>query len=171
MREFLLMILIIFSVICPVKADVYDHGQSLEIISKQIPKPENIKCKFKQEKYIKNIQKPVVSGGDFEFVKGEGVYFTTTYPIYSKTDYTNKNYRQINDIISAISSKKYSKIEKEFNFYYEEKKSGWILGMKPKRNSKTAEFISSITVSGKDYIQKIETAQTNGNKTILWFTK
>ncbi len=171
MRKIFFVVFIILIFPCFAFGDVYDYPQSLENISKQIPKPENIKCKFKQERYLKNIKNPIVSGGDFEFVKSKGVCFLTTYPVVTKTDYTNKNYRQINDIISAISSKKYSKIEKEFNFYYEVKNSDWTLGMKPKKNSKTSDFIKSITICGKDYIKKIETSQTNGNKTVLWFIK
>lgn len=152
-------------------ADVYNSPSTLENISKQIPKVGSIKCGFKQEKFLKNIEKPIVSKGDFEFIENKGVYFNTTYPVKSKTDYTNKNYKQINDIVNAISAKKYGKLEKEFEFYFSGSKESWVLGMKPKKNSDAYAYISSITIDGSNYISKISISQTNGNKTVIWFKK
>lgn len=152
-------------------ADVFSQPASLGTIVQQIPKPQNIKCKFKQEKHLQNISKPIVSGGDFEFVENKGVYFHTRYPVQTEIDYTNKNYKQINDVITAISNKKYSRLEKEFNFFYSKDGLKWILGMKPKTKSAASGYISAITISGKDYITQISITQTNGNKTVIWFTK
>ena len=151
--------------------DVFNNPSPLNDISKQIPELNSIKCKFKQEKHLQNIQKPLISGGDFEFKKNEGVYFYTTYPVKSTQNYTNKNYKQINDIINGISSKRYSKLEKEFDFYFEGNGKNWTLGLKPKKDSSAQNYISSIIISGGDYIKQITISQTNGNKTILWFTK
>ena len=161
-----------FFVFCNLSyANVYNHPDKFENILRQIPKAENIKCKFYQEKYLKNVQKPVISKGDFEFIENKGVYFYTHYPVEIKTDYTNKNYKQINEIISAINSKKYSKLEKEFDFYFEKNKNNWSLVMKPKKNSKSYGYISSITIDGNKNIDKISILQTNGNKTLIWFKK
>lgn len=171
MKKLFIFICLIFSFFVRVYGYVYEYPTSFEKIQKQLPELENIKCKFRQEKHLKNISKPLISSGNFEFIKNKGVYFYTLEPIISTTDYTNKNYKQINDIVNAISTKKYSKIEKEFNFYYEKKKNIWSLGIKPKKNSGAYDFISSITIEGTDYIQKIEIQQTNGNSTVLWFTK
>lgn len=171
MKKIILIVCFILCCCCSAFADVYDYPQNLEYISAALPKLSSIKCAFKQEKYLNNIQKPIVSGGDFVFKKDEGVYFYTKYPIQSKVDYTNKNYKQINDIINAISSKKYSKIEKEFKFYYQKKSNSWTMGMKPQKASRTADYISYISISGEDYINKIEIVQTNGNKTIIWLKK
>ena len=170
MRKIIIMVLIIVMP-CFAFGNLYDNPQSLEFISKQLPKLESIKCNFKQEKYLKNVQKPLISGGEFEFIKNKGVYFKTTYPIHSQTNYTNKNYRQINDVINAIFTKKYSRLEKEFNFYFSKNSQNIELGMRPKQKSQCYDYILSITLNINDYIQKIEIRQTNGNKTVLWFTK
>ena len=151
--------------------NVYNNPAKLETISKQLPEFGSIKCKFKQEKHLKNISKPVISSGDFEFIKNKGVYFYIKYPIESTVNYTDKNYHQVNDIINAISSKKYSKIEKEFNLYFINNKDEWFIGMKPKKDSAVYTYITSITINGKDYIRQIKISQTNGNETVIWFTK
>ena len=59
----------------PVFADVYDYPSRLEDIVQKLPALESVKCKFKQEKTVQNLAKPLISGGDFEFVKDKGVYF------------------------------------------------------------------------------------------------
>lgn len=152
-------------------AAVYNNSVSLSNISSQIPELKDIRCKFKQEKFLQNISKPLVSSGDFEFVKNKGVYFYTTYPIKSTVGYTNRNYKQINDIIKAVSSKKYSEIDKEFNCFFLKTENIWTLGLRPKPTSNLKNYINTITVKGSDYIQEIEISQTNGNKTLIWFTK
>lgn len=171
MKKFsvIILLLLLFSTVA--FADVYNHPSKLSNILDKIPKMNSIKCKFRQEKFMQNISKPLISSGDFEFVENKGVYFYTKYPVQSTVDYTNKNYRQINDIVKAISTKRYSKLEKKFNFYFEEKSNIWTLGMKPKKNSNAYNYISSITIDGTNYIHKIQIQQTNGNKTVLWFTK
>ena len=149
-------------------ANVWGNNTSLENIIKTLPDINDIKCKFKQEKIIPNIDKPILSSGNFEFIKNEGVYFYINYPINSEINYTNKNYKQINDVIKAIASKKYKKLEKEFDFYLEKENNKWVLGLKPKE--KTAEFLSSIIIEGNDdYLQKIKIEMINGNTTTIWF--
>lgn len=172
MKNFCLILSICLLYCNAVFANVYDHPVSSESISRQTPEFESIRCKFKQEKTIPNIENPLISSGDFEFIAGEGIHFYTTNPIKTSTDYTNRNYRQINDIINAVSTKNYSKLEKEFKFFFKSQHENWDLGLKPQTCSKAKDFISSITITGSNnFIKYIEILQTNGNKTALWFYK
>ena len=162
------LLIIVFFLSLSVQADVFDQKSDIQTISKKIPQMDNIKCKFRQEKIIQNIQKPVISGGDFEFKKNEGVYFYTTYPVKSGVSYSGKNYKQVNDIINAISNKKYSRLDNEFNFYFEKNNSDWILGLKPK-DDEVSKYLSQITIEGSNRINKINIVQKNGNRTTIWF--
>lgn len=172
MKSFCLILSICLLCCNAVFANVYEYPVSLESISRQTPEFESIRCKFKQEKTMPNIENPLISSGDFEFIAGEGIHFYTTNPIKTSTDYTNKNYRQINDVINAISTKKYSSLEKEFDFFYKNQIDDWHLGLKPKAGTNAKDFISSITITGSNnFIKYIEILQTNGNKTALWFYK
>lgn len=150
-------------------ADVFDHPT--KIANQHLPELSSIKCKFRQEKTVVGLSKPLVSSGNFEFIKNKGVYFHTTYPIVSTVDYTNKNYKQINDIMKAISTKKYNLLEKDFNFYSTKQNNNWTLGLKPKQKSNVKNYINSITITGSDYVHQIIIKQTNGNKTVIWFTR
>ena len=97
-----LFITFIFLSVITVQASVYNNQISAKDLSKVLPVLNDIDCKFKQEKVLKNIEKPLLSSGNFSFKKQEGIFFETTYPIKSTTSYTNKDCEQINDIIMAI---------------------------------------------------------------------
>ena len=164
-----LITIFMFSVlVC--SASLYDNKTPAKELSKELPSLNNIECKFKQEKVLKNIQNPLISGGNFKFDKSQGVFFETTYPIKSTTSYTNKDYEQINDIILAISNRRYSKLDGKFDFYYQKDNSLWSLGLKPKENTGINRYIESITIEGTDYINKIIISMKDGSKTTQWFS-
>ncbi len=169
--KYILLAAIALFGLLPSFADVYNHPANLKTLSEQVPVMGDIKCKFKQKKYIKNISKPLVSEGDFEFIKNRGVYFHTTYPVVSDNNFTNKNYKQINEIIRAISTKKYDKPSQEFDFYFEKTADSWTIGLCPKKSSNIKDYISNITIYGSSYIKQIVINQKGGNKTVIWFIK
>lgn len=152
------------------QASVYNNQISANDLSKILPVLNDIDCKFKQEKVLKNIEKPLISGGNFSFIKQKGIFFETTYPIKTTTSYTNKDCEQINDIIMAISNKKFSKLDSKFDFYYENKDSEWTLGLRPKQNTGADKYIDSITIDGTSYIKKIVILMKDGSKTTQWFS-
>lgn len=150
-------------------ADVFQNRANISSFVNEIPQMNSISCKFKQEKTIKGIEKPLISGGNFKFVKDKGIFFDTTYPIKSSTSYTTGEYKQINSIINAISNKKYKNLENEFDFYFNKENAKWNLGLKPKQTAQSARYISSIQISGRNIIDKIIIDTTNGNKISQWF--
>lgn len=151
-------------------AAVYDCKIEAKSLADKLPELNNIECKFKQERILKNIDKPLISGGSFKFDKKTGIFFETTYPIKSSTSYTTKDYEQINEIILAISNKKYSKLDSTFDFYYQENSSIWTLGLKPKPKTGIDKYIDSITIEGQNYINKIVILMKDGSKTTQWFS-
>ena len=167
-KLFLTFLLLFFALTA--RADVFDYPSKISDFINKIPQVTDITCDFKQQKDIKNVKKPVVSGGKFTFDKKKGVVFETLYPVKSTVSYNNRDYKQINDVIKAISDKKYSKIEAEFDFYFQNGKDKWTLGLKPKTSSKTKEILFSIEIYGSLQIDKIIIRTQNGNKTTIWFT-
>ena len=138
-------------------------------LASELPEINSVECKFKQEKQLKNLQKPIVSSGNFKFIKDEGVCFETLSPVKSTVSYTNKEYKQINDIILAVSNKKYSKIDREFDFFYSSDNGHWKLRLEPKQGAKTEKYIEFILVEGSKQIEKTVIATKDGNKTTQWF--
>lgn len=166
------LFLILLLACAGVYAEVFENPSDIDTIKNNVSEIRDIKCKFKQEKHMQGLTKTLISGGNFEFKKGSdgGIYFYTTYPIKSTIEYSNRTYRQINDIINAISTGKYSKLERDFEFYYELAIEGWVFGLRPKVNSGAYNYLDFIKVEGKsDLIQKIDITQKNGNRTEIWF--
>ena len=151
-------------------ADLFEKSVKIEDFVNLLPEMKTISCKFKQTKYLSNIAKPIISSGNFKFIEKEGVYFETLYPIKTTISYTNKDYKQINDIILAISQKKYSKINKDFNYYFNKNETSWKLGLKPKPESPANNYIVSILIEGKDNIEKMKLQFKNGSSTIICFS-
>ena len=169
-NKILAIILLYLSFVLTCNATVYNNKISAKELSKILPTLNDIDCKFKQEKVLKNINKPLISGGNFSFKKQEGIFFDTTYPIKTTTSYTNKDCEQINDIIMAISNKKFTKLDSKFNFYYEKLENIWILGLRPKEKTNIDKYIDSITIKGLDNIQEIVILMKDGSKTTQWFS-
>ena len=168
-NKFLCFIIIFLASILQCQADIFEHKIDVQNLGKKLPVLNNIECNFKQEKILKNITKPLISGGNFKFDKTKGIFFETTYPIKTTTSYTSKDYEQINDIILAISNKKYSKLDKTFDFYYQTNIDTWILGLKPKKNTGADKYIESIVIHGTDNINQIVISMQDGSKTTQWF--
>lgn len=148
-------------------ADVFSSPKSLEYIVPNLPQFSSVNCRFKQEKRMPN-NVVLKSSGKFSFDRKAGVVFNTQEPIKAVNAYTSKDYNQINDIINAISNKKYSKLEHQFDFFYVNS-TPWQFGLKPKKNSQTAKYLKSIEIYGTNKISKIVVTTNNSVKTTIWF--
>lgn len=165
---YLIICFLFFALSC--NASVYDYKTTSKQLMKELPVLDNIECNFKQEKVLKNIKNPLISGGNFKFDKKQGVFFETTYPIKMNTSYTNKDYEQINDIILAISNKQYSKLDGTFDLYYKKNSQDWTIGLIPKGKTILDKYVASITIDGSDYIKKIVLEFKDGSRTTQWFS-
>ncbi len=152
----------IFWVLIFIAAPVF--AQHLSEIASQIPQFESIRCKFKQEKQVSGMV--FKSSGDFVFEKDKGVTFYTTYPVKSTASYTTKEYRHINNVINAISNKNYSKLEKDFEFSFDNQ----LLKLIPKPASQAYNHLKSLEITvGETKIDKIVILLCDGTKTSIWF--
>lgn len=168
----LFQILIISLLFCQyASASVFEHPQKLAYITGELPELNSINCRFKQEKTFPNSNVKINSSGNFKFTKGKEIVFHTTYPTNMVTTYNTSEYKQINNIINAISSKSYSKIEKIFNFYFTKSNNNWDLGLIPKPNHACAKYLNSIEIQGSSYITKIVINTKSSGKTTIWFNK
>ena len=150
-----------------VQANVFDYPDKLENIAPKIPGYGSVSCKFVQERFLPKSDIMLKSSGNFKYEKDKGVTFYTIYPIKSTSSYTSREYKHINNVISAISNKSYSKLEKDFQFFYED---GWKLGLVPKKESQTSKYLKSIEIEGNpDMITRIVIQTVDSGKTNISF--
>ena len=166
MKKFLLIFGLLFSCVF---ANLYSESVQTSDFIEKIPKINDINCSFKQEKYLQGAIAPITSEGNFQFIKGEGVYFETLKPFHQIISYSDKNYRQINDLITAISNKNYDSLENLFNFFFEQNDLNWTLALEPKENTSSYDVIENIEISGNENIEKLQISLKNGNRTVIWF--
>ena len=148
-KIFLSFFILCFNLLCAT-AGVFEHEVNLKDISANLPELNSIDCKFAQEKQIPQAKMILKSSGDFKFVKSQGITFYTTYPIKSVTSYNTKEYRQINNIINAISAKSYTRLERDFKFYYTGNTNCWTLGLLPRKESPIFNYLKSIEITGNE---------------------
>ena len=157
-------------------ADIFKHPANAVEVSKQMPDFESTKCKFTQNKYMTASKINLVSGGNFQFIKNQGVSFETTYPIHSETSYTTANNKNINAIVKSIINKNFTYIEKNFEIYYMKlDNSKWIFALKPKVNSPLNRDLKNILINGETQnsygiITKM-VISTENNTTTISFTQ
>lgn len=167
-KKFLIIFIILFMSL-PAFADVFNHPQKLSYIIQNLPEFNNIKCKFEQEKALPGSNVILKSSGNFEFEKEKGIVFKTTFPVQSETNYNTDGYKQINDIINAISNKNYGKIEAVFDFYFEQKGGKWTLGLVPKKSKQPSKYIKSIEIEGEKNISMMKITTQNSVVTKIRF--
>lgn len=162
MYKFIFGILITLIVVLPVNADMQAQKTPVSQIEKNLPEFKSVSGNFKQEKFIG--KRVLVSSGTFEFQKGKGVVFNTTYPIKSSTEYSSKNNRYVNDVILAISKRNFSVLEKNFDMYMKTEKNGaWYIFMTVK-NQEIKQHIEALRIDGcKDRLTALEIWQLNPN--------
>lgn len=170
-RKIFLIFSILFLTSCSAIAGVFDHPQKLSEIFPQLPDLNSVNCKFKQEKILPNATVPLRSSGDFQFIKEKGIVFKTIYPIESTTSYNAAEFKQINEVINAISNKSYSKIENIFDFYFTKNGENWTLGFKPKKSHQSAKYLAYVQIEGKTDIAKIIIKMKNSTETTIRFYK
>lgn len=150
--------------------NVFDAPASVADIVKIIPEFKDVNCQFRQEKFVPTSNITLVSGGKFKFEKNKGVTFYVMYPINTTISYSNKDFKQISNVLNAISNKSYTSLEKDFNFFFQKSKSFWIIGLVPKNNSPLHKRIKSIQIEGESSISKmIILFGDNSRSTISWY--
>ena len=160
MYKFIFGILITLIVVLPVNANMKAQKTPISQIEKDLPDFKSVNGDFKQERFIG--KRVFVSSGTFEFQKGKGVIFNTTYPIKSRTEYSSKNNRYVNDVVLAISKKNFSVLEKNFDMYMNKENNGsWYIFMTTK-NSEIKQYIEALRIDGcKDRLTALEIWQLN----------
>lgn len=170
MNRFIIILLFILAGSYTFAKDaIYQHPTDISKVS--MPQYTNVSCKFTQTKSIPNSKAFIKSGGNFHFDINKGVIFDTLYPVKTTTAYTTEQSKRVSDIITAISQKDYSYINKNFNVYYIKTPTSWQTALQTKKESKIHNVISSIIIQGNNYIETLEINTLKSGNTKINFTE
>ena len=173
MKKFVISIFIFaLTMLCANAHDIFSSKISAAKAASLMPDFKNASCKFNQIKYLKASKAELTSGGNFQFLKENGVVFETTYPIKTTTDYTADKNKRISAIVKAIINKNYTYLEKNFELFFEQSGAeNWLLALKPTTGGQLKGELSNIiiyctTKNNTGYIKKMIIDTTNTRTTI-----
>lgn len=152
----------------------------------QLKKVRLLRAEFEQRKTLRVLSRPFIARGHMLLnVDRGGVYWQINSPVQSAYRIGTQGIETVSAVNAAIAlpmseaigrmftailSADMDVLEKIFELYYQSQADSWQIGLKPKRKE-MQQFISSITFSGKHYIQHIEIREQQGDSTDIYFSK
>jgi hypothetical protein len=168
--------------------DIYNHplesgktGRFIEICTILSEHPV-IKGNFEQEKTISSLNRSLVSQGNFIIAADLGMVWETLKPFPStlatgrdfliqsrpggrktKLDARgNETFLRLADVISSVFSGNSRGLLDNFEIYFSEAESGWVLGLIP-LDASIRSFAARISMAGDSAIRLIRVREQNGD--------
>lgn len=149
-----------------------------------------VRSEFKQSKSIKALKRPLLSDGIFLIALGKGLYFETTKPFEQLTVITPEyliqkdsggNVSKLNadahpllqkstESFLSIFSGKIDTLNKQYNIYMLEENGEWQIGLTPKDDNDSKEYIGKIIFKGNKHLNTLIMIEKSGNTTTIEFS-
>ncbi|MDO4879094.1 MAG: outer membrane lipoprotein carrier protein LolA [Neisseria sp.] len=161
-------------------------GFSTAELAQTLQKPSNIQGAFVQQRQLKSLSKPMVTGGTFVLVPKKGLLWRMQKPFEStlrvRADgimqwnggaWTNPNQgkigqtQQIRLFLDLLGGNTQG-LEKQFDLKLEGTDKQWTLNLTPK-TAVTRQIFNRITISGDSVVRVVELDEKQGDKTVMRF--
>lgn len=163
-------------------------AQNLAKISSQLSKNTKLCADFVQEKSLKVLNRPLISNGRMISLANRGVLWEVTTPFPSKVlvketeminwaedgTKTHSSYARsplfsaLTQVFFAMFTGNLDKLETPFTMISNISEDAWQLNLTP-TGPKLAKVISSIRVTGQEYVEEITIAEVRGDTTKISF--
>lgn len=158
------------------------HVVHAEAVLGQIPTlltiTEVAQGKFRQEKRLKFLRKPLLSEGEFIYSRGRGIIWKTLSPVASVLFMNQKRLLldqteqvlppQFGRIFQALLGGEVESLVNDFNIRAEEKKSNWHVHMSPK-DEMMQKIVRAMELSGDTEVRSLDVEEVSGNVTKISF--
>ncbi|HKP94985.1 MAG TPA: outer membrane lipoprotein carrier protein LolA [Fibrobacteria bacterium] len=173
------------------EGQVAAQGQAAQAapITGRLAAPPVLSGNFVQEKTIVGLKKPLVSRGDFLVVRGKGVIWRTRKPVSAAVSVTPKGIWSLKpsasglkreavhqgdlglamDMIQKVLSGDPASLAGTFDVKEAGTAAAWSLDLRP-LDPVVHRVISSIRLEGGKYVDRVEYAEANGDKTRIGFS-
>lgn len=159
-------------------------------IRSRLGDPEVVRGEFEQKKIIEALGRPLISKGDFVFVRDRGVVWRTHTPFpqtlrLTRTSITQEQggqvlfklsadrdpaIRAMSEILLPLFSANFSQLEKHFHTSGEVKGKSWRVVLDPIPTVPLQVF-RQIRLEGTSTIQRVELMDGNGDRTEIRFSR
>ena len=144
---------------------------------------------FRQEKRIANLSKPLISSGEFVYLKDQGLLWQIAKPYASDAVITNETliqrvkgktiarveaktqpgYSAVSRIFMALVGSDWAVLERDFTISGKVDGKNWQLELTPK-GGLFASFANSLTLSGAATLKQLDITEKNGDSTHYTFS-
>lgn len=161
-----------------------ETGRNLDAINNILQKHTIVAGDFVQTRSITGIDKPLVSRGDFIFVKSKGIYWHTSEPVEFNSRFLHPAFvgsrqrqqpkpspmqKRIGQLMMNFLGGDIKSLEKQFHLTLTENEGVWKLSLDPKRKA-VKKQLSLLTIGGTDYINEISIINTKSGTTTIQFS-
>jgi len=193
-----LLLLWVFACGAVCAEDVFEHPQTAtQLLQGPLAQPaaslrdaQVLRGKFVYRKYLKEIPQPLISRGEFVFVKDQGIDWHTREPFDSDFVLTANGMKQIDAgkttvqmnaseqpavrvvarIFLSLLSLDVNSLQSSFNLFGVQQGKQWQVGLRPTVAAIAAVFRDAI-VSGATQVEGLVLHDANGDRTEINFTE
>ena len=191
-KKNIILFLCLFFVFFQVSAeeDIFNHPLAPQTMAAfnaacaNLSKRPIMKGIFEQEKYLLNLNRSLISSGNFIIASEHGMVWETLRPfpstmvlsknfiIQSRPDgrrsvisaQGNETFTKMADVINLVFTGRSQELIENFDIYFLGSAANWNMGLLP-RDSVFASFITRITMNGDSSIRSIKLFEKNGDTT------
>ncbi len=165
------------------------HATSLDDVKARVTLKDSQRGEFRQEKRIANLSKPLVSSGEFIYLKDKGLLWQIGKPYASDAIITGETliqrvkgktivrvdaksqpgYSAVSRIFMALVGSDWGVLEQDFTIIAKVEGKHWQLELTPKRGL-FASFAKTLTLSGSTALSQLDIAEKNGDSTHYTFS-
>ena len=152
-------------------------------LAQQLAKIEVLRGEFVQEKFLRGLDAPLTSKGNFVLAKQQGLLWNLQAPLVrsyritatgialrvadqwqlqTKQDAANRQSR----LFLAVLAGDQQGLEEDFSFALSGDEHGWQLVLTPKALL-LQQIFTQIVIKGADYVHSIELHETQGDRTLM----
>lgn len=174
-------------------ADPFAHPASADALLKIVSRPaarlehaRTLSGVFSQSRFLRELPRPLVAGGEFVFARDLGVFWRTRQPFDSVIVLNAAGMTQIDEgaaplrlpadqqpavrlvgnLFAALFTLDLARLGRDFELFGVGEGKRWTLGLKP-RGSGLAGVIRQVTVTGSDDVEQVELTDARGDRTLI----
>lgn len=159
---------------------------SIDELSQQLGKPTVVRGPFIQEKHLRALPVPLTSKGHFVLAKANGLLWLLSSPV--QQDYridargiarrdpggwqvlpSRGGGAEQNQLFFAVLQGDSRQLQKDFELALQGDAQHWTLQLTP-RSLLLKQIFTRIDISGGEYVERIQLAETQGDSTVLRMT-
>jgi hypothetical protein len=159
-------------------------------IRNRLGDPEIVRGEFEQKKVIEALGRPLVSRGDFVFVRDRGVIWRTRTPFAQTVQMTRAGLTQeqggqvlftlsadrepairaMSEIVLPLFSANFKQLERYFHLSGEAQGENWRVVLDP-IPAVVSQIFRQVRLDGANHIQRVELLEANGDRTEIRFSR